>query len=813
MSATPEGDTAGHPQKTGLVAKILKIIIAVGTIPLVLAMVLAYLQGNESLRGVIGSSFKALAFSSATQVDRDLDETINRITQLSRHPTLNLAVRERNRYLESNKISTDLEKNQSREWNEGGPFQQEILNNAGSRVLKGFLKQKHPSSSTILSVFITDLRGQLVASSNTYPQFSNLSRNSWINIVRKNSSVIFFSNLVRDPKLGLYTIEIALPLSDRSGKIQGAFHFVFDAKALFSPSIKDIRFGDTGHVMLIDSEGVVISCPILPTGHQLDSPALVEAVTGPTPAWVETEGNGHGSPEFSIIGYSPLSKINERIKPSNGKRLYTFAWESSEELFAPTKTLFIWIASAGLASIILIGLLGTVAARRMVRPIQKLKHAAESIGRGEKVEPLKIKTGDEIETLADEINTMNGLLQKAFSGLEQQVEEKSREVDYLREYTDCILMSVPEAIVIFDDELKIEYGNASFEKLCGQTADQIRGHSLEKLTREAPEKWQQIQQNLILFQNGRSKDKAGSRVVAPNHYLAKDPLSPDNESVEEHSLNIEIGNKIFAYAFFDVAIEGHAGKRFGLIMKDITEEKKLLDQLTLADKLSGLGTLAAGIAHEMNNPLHTIMGYTEAIKDESDPVNINKYADKVLIRSKQMASIILNLTGYSRSNGHDEPKPVDVNEQLKAATEMALLASYSPDIELEQTLEKLPLIMAKPEEIQQVLHNIIRNSVQAMQGKGRIEMSSHFDGQRVFICIQDNGPGISKEFVKKIFDPFFTTKAQGEGTGLGLNLAHRIVKKYGGDIAVESDVGQGARFIISFPCEQAVSLQGSEPAT
>jgi hypothetical protein len=451
MNGTPDGETAGHLQKSGLVAKILKIIIAVGTIPLILAMVLAYLQGNESLRGVIGSSFKALAFSSATQVDRHLDEVINRITQLARHPTLNLAVRERNLYLKSQNTSDDLEKQKSKEWTEAGPLQQEILNNAGSRVLKGFLKQRHQSSPSIQSVFITDQRGQLVASSNAYPPYINRSRKSWIKIVQNNSQTVTISDLELDPKLNLHIIEVTLPLIDRSGEIQGAFHYVFDAKALFSPSIKDIRFGETGHVMLINSDGVVITCPILPTGHKLDDSDLVHAVTGPAAAWAETQGNGHGSPEFSIIGFSPLSNINEKIKPSNGKQLYTFAWESSEELFAPTQTLFFWIASAGLVSIFMIGVLGAVAARRMVKPIQLLKQTAGAIGRGEKVEPLKIDTGDEIETLADEINTMNGLLQKAFSGLEQQVEEKSREVDYLREYTDCILMSVPETIVIFDE--------------------------------------------------------------------------------------------------------------------------------------------------------------------------------------------------------------------------------------------------------------------------------------------------------------------------------------------------------------------------
>ncbi len=813
MNAIPGDETAGQFQKSGLVAKILKIIIAVGTIPLILAMVLAYLQGNESLRGVIGSSFKALAFSSAIQVDRHLDEAVNRITQLAQHPTLNLAVRERNLSHQAQKPSTDLEERLAKEWDEGGPVQKEILSNAGSRMLNAFLKRTHQSSPSIKSVFITDQQGQLVASSNTHPPYSNRSRKSWISIVKNRSASVISGDLEFDPKLDLHIIEIALPLLDRAGTIQGALHHVFDAKALYSPSIKEIRFGDTGHVMLINSEGVVITCPILPTGHRLGDLALVQAVTGPAPAWVETQGNGHGNPEFSIIGSAPLSKVNARTELSNGKPLYTFAWQSSEELFAPTETLFLWIASAGLVSIFMIGALGTVAARRMVKPIQLLQQAAGAIGRGEQVEPLKIDTGDEIETLAQEINTMNGLLQKTFSGLEQQVEEKSQEVDYLREYTDCILMSVPETIVIFDEQLKIEYGNSAFETLCGQTVKQFTGKTLETLPAEASEKWQQVQKELAQFSKGKQGETNSGLSSSSGTYRAKDPLAPGKQSDEEHPLNIQIRDNTFVYAFFDVAIESRKGKRIGLIMKDITEEKKLLDQLTLADKLSGLGTLAAGIAHEMNNPLYTIMGFTEAIKDETDPATIQKYADKVLSRSRQMAAIILNLTGYSRSNGSDAPQPVDVNEQLKAATEMALLASYSSDIKLEQSLGKLSPIMAKPEEIQQVFHNIIRNSVQAMQGKGEITVSSTLEEQQVVVQIQDNGPGIPKEFALKIFDPFFTTKAQGEGTGLGLNLVHRIVKKYGGEISMESNVGQGARFIISFPCQSEVSQQVPESAT
>ena len=246
-------------------------------------------------------------------------------------------------------------------------------------------------------------------------------------------------------------------------------------------------------------------------------------------------------------------------------------------------------------------------------------------------------------------------------------------------------------------------------------------------------------------------------------------------------------------------------------MKDITEERKLLDQLTLADKLSGLGTLAAGIAHEMNNPLYSIMGFTEAIKDETDPEKIHRFADKVLDRARRMASIILNLTGYSRSNGKDALQEVSINEQIDSAIEMALLASLSDDIELEKHYGALPALNAKPEEIQQVALNIIRNSVQAMNGKGKIRIGTEHRDGNIVIRIQDNGPGIPKDFVTKIFDPFFTTKAQGEGTGLGLNLVHRIVQSYGGEIRVDSEPGMGACFIITFPCTETVRKQ--EPAS
>ena len=174
-------------------------------------------------------------------------------------------------------------------------------------------------------------------------------------------------------------------------------------------------------------------------------------------------------------------------------------------------------------------------------------------------------------------------------------------------------------------------------------------------------------------------------------------------------------------------------------------------------------------------------------------------AQKVLDRSKHMASVILNLSGYVRTNDKDAMKEVDVNERLEAATEIALMASYTDGIDLEKKFSPVSSIQAKPEEIQQVFLNIISNAVQAMEGKGKLTLSSQEDDKFIVVQIRDTGPGIPPEYISKVFDPFFTTKEQGEGTGLGLNIVHRVVKQNGGDIKIESEPGEGTTFVISFP--------------
>lgn len=775
----------------GLKGKLIQVMIIVGTLPLLLAMVVSYVQGNKSLKGVIGSSFKALAYETSTKVDFMMKEEIHKNSHLASHPHLALSL------IQQNPSSQEELNSASLLWQSEDTRMHSLLQNPTSQLLQSFLEEKNRSNNATHALYITDVNGILVASINFFPKYLNREHPGWNKTLYADKDFVYIGPLQKDPKTDRFVIEIAIPIW-KNNKAVGIFHRVYLAKEFFSPWIEPIQFGTTGHVMLITSDGTVLDCPVLPTGFKLSDPELVRSVTGPSPDWVETHGNGHGSSEVSLIGYSPLAETAFFTQRSTGQKWFTFAWQASDELFEPTYKLLLWISATGLFSILLIVVMGSFASDKIVKPIQKLQETAGRIGRGEQVEKVTIETGDEIEQLAGEINTMNDMLRAAFSGLENQVKEKTKEVIYLKEYTDGILTSIPDPILIFNERLEIEYLNPAFNQLIGIDSKVVIGQTLGDL--QFTSNGQQLASELLEYSQGivpKNPHELHGQII--HCYEPRDPLDANKSQPIAKSALVTLGDRIFAHQFFEVVLQVEESRRIGLLMREVTQEKRLQDQLAMAEKLSGLGRLSAGIAHEMNNPLYSIMGYTEAILEEGNPEKIKIYAGKVLGNSKHMAAIIQNLSGYTRSSIKDKTQDVNINERLDAAIEIALMASLSKDVALEKHYSNLPLTKAKPEEIQQIFINIVANAVQAMQGKGRLIVSSKKLDGNIVVRIKDTGPGIPPEYLPRIFDPFFTTKGQGEGTGMGLNIVHKIAEKYGGHIDVESQVGNGATFIVWLP--------------
>ncbi len=787
--------------KAGLKNKLVWTMLGVGALPLILAMILSYLQGTKSLQGVIGASFKALAYETSTKIDLLIEGEVARNIRHATHPVIKSAVQNFNQVLRALNPTARKKNIQEQERAWVADSSRSIMGTEASRVLQSFQQSKTPLDFATRALYVTDAFGILRASVNDFPDFLHAGKPAREKTFHGGKDFVHVGPITFDEKTQSFLMTFAFPILDEEEKTIGVLHHVFDTKEFFSSYIEPITFGETGHVMLIDARGMVLDCPILPTGFVLPDPVLVKRVTGKNPDWVKTMGDGHGGEELSIIGFSPLEQTRKWIAGSEGKTWYTFAWQASDELFAPTQKLFAWISMAGVVSILLIGGMGSLAAKKIVQPIRKLQKAAERIGKGEKVEALEIKTGDELEALANEVNLMNALLQKSFSGLENQVLEKTEEVLYLKEYTDSILRSVPDAVVIFDPNLKIEYVNGAFESVARETADRLHGQSLTDLRLESAPAWKVLQEVLLNFHGEvapiSSRNLGGKTMQC---YTAQDPLAPkESPPLQSMKQTVKLGGRVFAFQIFDIVIHDGRGKRLGLLLRDVTEDVELHDQLAMAEKLSGLGTLTAGIAHELNNPLASIMGFTEAILAEKDPDKIQKYADKVFARSKHMSAIILNMSGYMRSAMTANETEVNLNERIDAAVDIAILTSYNDDIKLDKKYSALPLIKAKPEEIQQIFVNLLTNAVQAMEGKGELAISTEKKNGNVLVKIIDTGPGIPKEYLSKIYDPFFTTKEQGKGTGLGLNIVHQLVLKYGGKINVATREGEGTTFSLTFP--------------
>jgi len=251
---------------------------------------------------------------------------------------------------------------------------------------------------------------------------------------------------------------------------------------------------------------------------------------------------------------------------------------------------------------------------------------------------------------------------------------------------------------------------------------------------------------------------------------------------------------------------GHRAGRNGTGTEEALREsegrcRQLQDQLIQAEKLAGLGILVSGMAHEINNPVQGILGMAELILDEENPATIREYTRDIIEYSRHIATVIRDFAGYTRSSSREDEVDVDLCERLTGAVKMVRRCSHFGTVEVATQFQPIPRLRARRVEIDQVFINLLSNAVQAMKGRGHLELATQSQGGTVSIRISDTGCGIPKELIPRIFDPFFTTKDPGKGTGLGLSIVHQIVSKYGGTIGFESEEGKGSTCTVQFPAE------------
>lgn len=250
------------------------------------------------------------------------------------------------------------------------------------------------------------------------------------------------------------------------------------------------------------------------------------------------------------------------------------------------------------------------------------------------------------------------------------------------------------------------------------------------------------------------------------------------------------------------------------IVKDITQRKLMRRQLLQADRLASLGQLAAGVAHEINNPLGLILGYTQLLlREEADGAGIREDLQTIEKQTQNCKKIVEDLLNFARKTGTHMAE-VKVNQALEAVIDVVRNQLELDNITIRTQFDgQLPDIAGDAEKLKQVFMNMLINARQAIGKNGQITVTTGLDpaGGSVTIAFRDDGPGIAPDLQDKIFDPFFTTKPTGQGTGLGLSVSYGIVEDHQGDIEVTSEAGQGAEFKIRLPIARRAAEQDGLP--
>lgn len=298
--------------------------------------------------------------------------------------------------------------------------------------------------------------------------------------------------------------------------------------------------------------------------------------------------------------------------------------------------------------------------------------------------------------------------------------------------------------------------------------------------------------------------------ASPKHCPVERALH--GERVETSMVIVREGQKTRYVDATATPIEDPLGEknRALLFFRDVTEKRLQELHLLQAEKMSSIGLLAAGVAHEINNPLTSVAGYAEALmrrfrdepsmKSDARLEEFPKYLDVIIREAYRCKGIIDCLLSFSRKSDGSVGK-VDINEALREVLELVRHKSRYDKVEIvTNLLEELPPVDGDPAGLRQVCMNLLINAHQAIKGPGLIEISTtRIDEKMIAIHIQDSGCGIPKDAIDQIWDPFFTTKEVGQGLGLGLAVTYNIVKRHGGEISVESELDKGSRFTVRLP--------------
>ena len=382
------------------------------------------------------------------------------------------------------------------------------------------------------------------------------------------------------------------------------------------------------------------------------------------------------------------------------------------------------------------------------------------------------------DELIEQIYARYGVLHQdtKMKELELDRDRLASKLELNQQYLKSILHSSDQGIMMVDQNEKFIAWNKGAEKIFGYTEDEVLGKP-----------------SSFLFPDGDEYLKELDQIIEE----AKEIGYKSIVETQRKKKNGELITVRLSVSRLPSSNGEYAGR--SIIIKDYTEFKRLQAQIDQSEKLAVIGQLAAGVAHEIGNPLTSISALVQILQRRSQDSFISEQLVNIKENIDRITKIVRELVDFSRPPSY-EMATQDITDVIKTALGIVKYDKRIRKVKFETDLKNvLPNVRVAADQLLQVFINILINALDAIEGNGTISLKSDYDKKNIYVELKDDGCGMDEQTKEKIFDPFFTTKEVGRGTGLGLSVSYGIIKRFNGEIKVKSKLNEGSSFIINLP--------------
>jgi len=685
------------------------------------------------------------------------------------------------------------------------PFIQAYLTNPAAVFLN---KQREMFPDIYGEIFLTNRFGAMIATTGKLTTLAHAHKYWWVKCFDGGRGKVFLDDRGFDTSVQGYVLGIVVPVKSQ-GQVIGILKSNVNIMGSLNALVSDFSMkGDQGNLKIARSGGlVVVERGKVPLSTRLPESLIEGLSTGDSSSATAIDNNidhfvAYAPIEITMgsdqVAFGGKQESVDHTKGNTGEAWHAVVFCPEANLAAKVHLLSFHLMLIGLTLILVMAGIAMLFGRRIAKPIADFASAARSLGEGYLDTRIKIDSRDEIGSLANSFNTMVDNLKETMASrdelsyeVEQRLAAEIKLVDSEERFR-LMMEQSPSVIELYDlDGLQVEV-NRAYEELWGFPASQTVNKFNVLKSKEV------VDTGLIEYLN---RAYAGEAIQVPIYQF--DPTG-ETESGGRGRVRW-LSTRIYP-------LKDSSGNVCNIVIthEDITDKKQAEEAFKRSSQLAAAGQMASGIAHEINNPLATILACAEVMQKDFEAINMDspqlrKLTDYTLLISDEASrasGIIGDLLDFTRHKPLTVIK-MDLCDVTKKTAHLFEVQGRYGNYNFQLSFaEKLPMIEADKNRVRQVIIILLTNAVESMPDGGVISINCNLDSKEecVILKISDEGIGIAEENLQDIFEPFYTSKMEGSGTGLGLSIAQEIIEKHNGVMEVQSTMGEGSTFSVKLPC-------------